>query len=76
MFGWRDSTRETILYDLEWQKPETQALTGQSEIASPGSLSFLWCSFRVKRIAHFLELPTGTKIHFHRCLLFCDASFF
>jgi hypothetical protein len=45
-----------VLEYEEWQKPETQALTGQSEVASPGSLNFLWCSFRVKRIAHFLEL--------------------
>jgi hypothetical protein len=33
-----------------WQNPETSALTSQSEI-SPTPLSFLWCSFRVKRIA-------------------------
>ena len=32
-----------------WQNPETSAFTSQSEI-SPTPLSFLWCSFRVKRI--------------------------
>src|ERR1700735_2333098 len=36
------------------QKSEASAFTSQSEISRIGALSFLWCSFRVKRIAfHF-----------------------
>jgi hypothetical protein len=33
------------------QKSETSAFTSQSEISRMSALSFLWCSFRVRRIA-------------------------
>jgi hypothetical protein len=38
------------------QKSETSAFTSQSEISRIAILSFLWCSFRVKRIAFILKI--------------------
>jgi hypothetical protein len=38
------------------------AFTSQSEISRIGTLSFLWCSFRVKRIALFLSMHRFQRI--------------
>jgi hypothetical protein len=42
-----------------WQKLETSAFTSQSETSPIGTYTFLWCLFRVKRIASNFSFRFG-----------------
>jgi len=48
-FFWSGGRQQVVVGGR--QKSEALAFTSQSEISRIGALSFLWCSFRVKRIA-------------------------